>query len=101
MADEHKSFDWQLERAALGELPSDGVDPKALAALRAGFKLIIFGITHPAAASVVGAAREIGAEVLGVRPPALDLGALDPRRRNDQARLAAHFATLPPQDQPT
>ena len=73
----------------------------ALAALRAGFKLIIFEITHPAAASVLGAAREIGAEVLSERPKALDMATLDPRRRNDQARLAAHFATLPPQDPPT
>lgn len=73
----------------------------ALAAIRAGFKLIIFETSHPAAASVLGAAREIGAEVLNQRPKALDMAKLDPRRRNDQARLAAHFATLPPQEQPT
>ncbi|MCE2921431.1 MAG: hypothetical protein ACK5WN_17320 [Alphaproteobacteria bacterium] len=73
----------------------------ALAALRAGFKLMIFDLRHPSAASVLGAAAEAGAEVLGTRPEALDLGALDPRRRDDQRRLAALFATVPPQDQPT
>ena len=73
----------------------------ALAALRAGFKLVIFDLAHPAAASVLGAAAEAGAEVLGTRPEALDLGALDPRQRDDQRRLAALFATVPPQDQPT
>lgn len=72
----------------------------ALAALRAGFKLMIFDLAHPAAASVLGAAAEAGAEVLGTRPEALDLAALDPRRRDDQRRLAALFATVPPQDQP-
>jgi len=73
----------------------------ALAALRAGFKLMIFDLRHPSAASVLGAAAEAGAEVLGTRPEALDLGALDPRQRDDQRRLAALFATVPPQDQPT
>ena len=72
-----------------------------LAALRAGFKLVIFDLGHPAAASVLGAAAEAGAEVLGTRPAALDLGALDPRRRDDERRIAALFATVPPQDQPT
>ena len=73
----------------------------ALAALRAGFKLIIFDLGHPSAASVLGAAQEAGAEVLGIRPEALDLGMLDPRRRDDERRLSALFATVPPQDQPT
>lgn len=72
----------------------------ALAALRAGFKLVIFDLGHPSAASVLGAAAEAGAEVLGTRPEALDLGALDPRRRDDERRIAALFATVPPQDQP-
>ncbi|MCA3278516.1 MAG: hypothetical protein ING10_04515 [Roseomonas sp.] len=72
----------------------------ALAALRAGFKLVIFDLGHPAAASVLGAAAEAGAEVLGIRPAALDLGALDPRRRDDERRISALFATVPPQDQP-
>jgi hypothetical protein len=72
----------------------------ALAALRAGFKLVVFDLAHPAAASVLGAAAEAGAEVLGTRPAALDLGTLDPRRRDDERRLAALFATVPPQDQP-
>jgi hypothetical protein len=72
----------------------------ALAALRAGLKLVVFDLTHPAAASVLGAAAEAGAEVLGARPAALDLGALDPRRRDDERRIAALFATVPPQDQP-
>ena len=73
----------------------------ALAALRAGFKLVVFDLTHPAAASVLGAAAEAGAEVLGARPAALDLGMLDPRRRDDERRIAALFATVPPQDQPS
>jgi hypothetical protein len=68
--------------------------------LRAGFKLLIFDLAHPAAASVLGAAAEAGAEVLGTRPEALDLGTLDPRQRDDERRLAALFATVPPQDQP-
>ena len=73
----------------------------ALAALRAGFKLVVFDLTHPAAASVLGAAAEAGAEVLGTRPAALDLGTLDPRRRDDERHIAALFATVPPQDQPS
>jgi hypothetical protein len=73
----------------------------ALAALRAGFKLVIFELGHPAGASVLGAAEEAGAEILGIRPEALDLGALNPRRRDDQATLAAYFATVPPQEAPT
>ena len=73
----------------------------ALAALRAGFKLVIFDLGHPAAASVLGVARETGAEILGIRPQALDLGTLDQRRRDDERQLSALFATVPPQDQPT
>jgi hypothetical protein len=69
--------------------------------VRAGFKLVIFDLGHPAAASVLGAAQEVGAEVLGIRPAALDLGTLDPRRRDDERRISALFATVPPQDQPT
>lgn len=72
----------------------------AMAALRAGFKLVVFDVGHPSAASVLGAAAEAGAEVLGSRPEALDLGGLDPRRRDDERRIAALFATVPPQDQP-
>jgi hypothetical protein len=72
----------------------------ALAALRAGFKLVVLDLRHPAAASVLGAAAEAGAEVLGTRPEALDLGALDPRLRDDERRISALFATVPPQDQP-
>ena len=72
----------------------------ALAALRAGFKFVIFDLGHPAAASVLGAAQEAGAEIWGTRPEALDLGALDPRQRDDERRISALFATVPPQDQP-
>jgi hypothetical protein len=71
----------------------------ALAALRAGFKLVIFDLAHPAAASVLAAAAEAGAEVLGTRPEALDMAGLDPHRRDDERRIAALFATVPPQDQ--
>ena len=63
----------------------------ALTALRAGFKLVIFDLGHPSAASVLGAAAEAGAE---------DLATLDPRRRDDERRISAIFATVPPQDQP-
>ena len=73
----------------------------ALAALRTGFKLVVFDLGHPAGASVLGAAHEAGAEILGARPEALDLGTLDPRRRDDERRISALFATVPPQDQPT
>ena len=73
----------------------------ALAALRAGFRLVIFDLGHPAAASVLAAAAEAGAEVLGTMPIALDMAGLDPRRRDDERRIAALFATVPPQDQPT
>jgi hypothetical protein len=73
----------------------------ALAALRAGFKLVIFDLGHPSGASVLGAAEEAEAEILGIRPEALDLGTLDPRRRDDQATLGAYFATVPPQEAPT
>ena len=72
----------------------------ALTALRAGFKLVIFDLGYPSAASVLGAAAEAGAEVLGTRPEALDLATLDPRRRDDERRISAIFATVPPQDQP-
>lgn len=72
----------------------------ALEALRAGFKLVIFDLGHPSAASVLGAAADAGAEVLGARPEALDLGTLNPRRRDDERRISALFATVPPQDQP-
>ncbi len=78
-----------------------GAPGAALAALRAGFKLVIFDLGHPSAPSVLGAAAEAGAEVLGARPEALDLGALNPRRRDDERRISALFATVPPQDQPT
>jgi hypothetical protein len=83
-------------RAALDCAAAPGA---ALAALRAGFELVIFDLEHPSA-SVLGAAAEAGAEVLGSRPEALDLGGLDPRRRDDERRIAALFATVPPQEQP-
>jgi DNA-binding NarL/FixJ family response regulator len=64
----------------------------ALAALRAGARRIILDGTSPAFPAVAAAAAEAGAEVLPVRPPSLDLGRLDLRRRADAARLAAWLA---------
>jgi hypothetical protein len=52
----------------------------ALAALRAGARLLVLDPAVPAFGAVAAAAAEIGAEVWPERPPALDLGRLDPRR---------------------
>lgn len=69
----------------------------ALAALRAGIQIIIFETAHPAQASLAMAAAEHGARLLPHRPQALDLAALDSKRRDDQARLRAWLATGTPQ----
>jgi hypothetical protein len=69
----------------------------ALAALRAGLRLVVLDGACPAFAAVAAAAAEAGARVLPARPDSLDLGGLDLRRRADRARLAAWLATEAPQ----
>lgn len=62
----------------------------ALAALRAGVRLLVLDPAVPAFAAVAAAAAEVGGEVWPERPPALDLGRLDLRRADGQGhrRLA-------------
>jgi hypothetical protein len=69
----------------------------ALAALRAGLGLVVLDGACPGFAAVAAAAMEAGAQVLPARPPSLDLGGLDLRRRDDLARLAAWLAMEAPQ----
>lgn len=52
----------------------------AMAALRAGQRLLILAPACPAFAAVAGAAASLGATVLPARPPALDLAARGARR---------------------
>lgn len=73
----------------------------ALAALRAGVRVIVLDGNSPAFGAVAAAAAEWGAAVLPVRPPAFDLGRADPARRDDRARLAAWLAMEVPQVSPT
>lgn len=61
----------------------------ALAALRAGARLLILDPACPAFAAVAAAAAETGARVWTARPPALDLRGLDLRRPGGRARLVA------------
>jgi hypothetical protein len=70
----------------------------ALAALRAGVRLVVLDGACPAFAAVRAAAAECGAQLLPDRPPSLDLATLDLRRRDDLARLAAWLAMEAPQD---
>lgn len=70
----------------------------ALAALRAGAGIVVLDGACPAFGAVAAAAAEAGARLLPERPPALDLGRLDLRRRADLARLVAWLATEAPQD---
>lgn len=65
----------------------------ALAALRAGARLLVLDGACPAHAAVAAAAMEVGARVLPARPaPALDLREIDPGRPGGRARLAAWLA---------
>jgi hypothetical protein len=73
-------------RAALDCADSPG---QALAALRAGARLLVLDPAVPAFAAVSAAAAEVGAEVWHSRPPALDLRRLDLRRDAGRERLAA------------
>lgn len=66
---------------------------QALAALRAGARLLVLDGACPAHAGVAAAAAELGARVLPARPgPALDLRGIDPARPAGRARLAAWLA---------
>jgi hypothetical protein len=58
----------------------------ALAALRAGARLLVLDPAAPAFPAVAAAAAEAGAEVWPGRPPALDLGRLDFRRADGRGR---------------
>ena len=73
----------------------------ALAAIRAGARLIVLDGACPGFAAVAGAAAEAGASILAGRPASLDLGRVDLRRRADIARLAAWLAMEAPQESPT
>lgn len=70
----------------------------ALAALRAGVRMVLLDGACPGFAAVSAAAAEVGAQVLPGRPASLDIGGLDLRRRDDLARLAAWLALEAPQD---
>ncbi len=61
----------------------------ALAAIRAGARLLILDPACPAFPAVAAAAAEAGAVVWPVRPPALDLRRLDPQHPGGRAKLAA------------
>ncbi|MBW6398790.1 hypothetical protein KPL78_13080 [Roseomonas sp. HJA6] len=69
----------------------------ALAALRAGTRIVVLAGACPSFPAVAAAASEAGATLLPARPAALDLGRLDLRRRDDLARIAAWFAMEAPQ----
>jgi hypothetical protein len=68
----------------------------ALAALRAGLRLVVLDGACPAFAAVAAAAAQTGARLLPARPASLDLGTLDLRRRADRARIDAWLAMEPP-----
>lgn len=91
----HPGVTWE---AALDCADAPGA---ALAALRAGARIVVLDGAHPAFAAVAAAAAEVGATLLPARPPALDLGRLDLRRRDDLARIAAWLAMEAPQGSPT
>jgi hypothetical protein len=60
---------------------------RAMAALRVGQKMLILDPASPAFPAVRAAAATLGASVLGERPPALDVAALDLAKPYGQARL--------------
>lgn len=69
----------------------------ALAALRAGCRILVLDGACPAFAMVESAAAEVGARLLPARPPALDLRELDLARPAGQARIA-HWLSAAPDD---
>ncbi|PWS34849.1 hypothetical protein DFH01_21070 [Falsiroseomonas bella] len=68
----------------------------ALAALRAGCRLLVLDPACPAYAAVAAAANECGAVLLPQRPAALDLTGLDLRRPGGRALLMAWLAADAP-----
>jgi hypothetical protein len=64
----------------------------ALAALRAGCRIVVLDGACEAFPAVRAAAMAIGAELLAARPPALDLRGLDLRKPGGQAILARWLA---------
>jgi hypothetical protein len=72
----------------------------ALAALRAGARILVLDRACPAFPAIAAAAAEAGALLLAERPPSLDLAGFDARRRRDVAALHAWLATEAPQAWP-
>jgi hypothetical protein len=73
----------------------------ALAALRAGARLVVLHGDCPSFIEVAAAAAACGARLLPERPASLDLGRLDLRRRADLATLSAWLALEAPQPRDT
>ncbi len=68
-------------------LDCGGAPGFALAALRAGARLLVLDPAAPAFPAVAAAAAEAGAALWAERPPALDLGRLDLRGPEGRGRL--------------
>jgi hypothetical protein len=68
----------------------------ALAALRAGQRLIVLDRAVPAFDQVLAAAAQIGAAILPARPPALALRRIDLRKPAGQVILARWLAGMDP-----
>ena len=87
-----------IEQAAQGAPVEDALccaaeAGHALAALRAGCRLIVLRRDCPGFARVAAIAAELGATILPERPEALDLRGLDLRRPGGRAILARWLAT--------
>ena len=72
----------------------------ALAALRAGCRIIILDGATPAFATVAAAAAELGALLLPTRPPALDVSGLDWRRDGARRKLLSWLSAQPAGERP-
>jgi hypothetical protein len=73
----------------------------ALAAIRAGVRLLILSPACPAFPGVQAAAAEADATLWPARPSALDLAGLDLRREGGRRRLADWLAGAPGDNPPT
>ena len=67
----------------------------ALAALRAGCRIVVLEGACPAFPAVAGAAAELGAALLPARPPAFDLAGLDLRKAGGRAKLSEWLGPHP------
>ena len=67
----------------------------ALAALRAGCRLLVLDGDCPAYPRIAAAAEEVGATLLPARPPAFDLHGLDLTKPGGRTRLAQWLTALP------